>query len=118
MLIKSVEIIKTRDEREMQKTTKEKQTRTERNKGNRSYSKRVRAKWFCCAFKSGFLQLICKTSLIYKSNLELRCCGGVWMFKNMRLVVLLDMLLHPSFKMTTSFANISRATASTSKFIY
>ena len=24
--------------------------------------KRVRAKWFCCAFKVGFLQLICKAS--------------------------------------------------------
>ena len=36
-----------------------------------SYSERVRAKWFCCAFKLGFLQLICKGSLIFKSNLEL-----------------------------------------------
>ena len=40
-------------------------------KKNRSYSKRVRAKWFCYAFKLGFLQLICKASLIFKSNLEL-----------------------------------------------
>ena len=40
------------------------------------------------------------------------------MFKNMRLVILFDMLLNPSFKMTTSFANIARTTASTSKFIY
>ena len=39
--------------------------------GNRSYSERVRAKLFCCAFKLGFLQLICKASLIFKSNLEL-----------------------------------------------
>ena len=31
------------DERETQKTTKEKQTKTERNKGNRSYSERLRA---------------------------------------------------------------------------
>ena len=31
----------------------------------------VRAKWFCCAFKLGFLQLISKASLIFKSNLEL-----------------------------------------------
>ena len=71
MLIISVEIMKTIDEREMQKTTKEKQTKTERSKGNRSYSKRVRAKWFCCAFKLGFLQLIYKACLIFKSNLEL-----------------------------------------------
>ena len=55
MPIISVEIMKTIDEREMQKTTKEKQTKTERSKGNRSYSERVRAKWFCCAFKLGLL---------------------------------------------------------------
>ena len=71
MPIIGVEIIKALDEREMQKTTKEKQTKTERIKGNRRYSERVRAKWFCCAFKLGFLQLICKASLIFKSNLEL-----------------------------------------------
>ena len=63
--------MKTIDEREFQKTTKEKQTKTERSKGNRSYSERVRAEWFCCAFKLGFLQLTCKASLIFKSNLEL-----------------------------------------------
>ena len=51
----SVEIMKTRHERQMQKTTKEKQIKTERSKGNRSQSKRVRAKWFCCAFKLGSL---------------------------------------------------------------
>ena len=71
MPIISVEIMKTIDEREMQKTTKEKQTKTERSKVNRSYNERVRAKWFCCAFKLGFLLLICKASLIFKSNLEL-----------------------------------------------
>ena len=56
------------DERETQKKSKTKQTnkeRQQRTKGDRSYSERVRAKWFCCAFnKSGFLQLICKTSLM------------------------------------------------------
>ena len=36
-----------------------------------SYSENMRAKWFCCAFKLGFVQLICKASLIFKSNLEL-----------------------------------------------
>ena len=36
--------MKTIDEREMQKTTKEKQAKTERSKGNRSYSGSVRAK--------------------------------------------------------------------------
>ena len=61
------------DERETTKTTttKTKQTKTERSRGNRKYSERVRAKWFCYAFKLGFLQLICKASLIFKSNLEL-----------------------------------------------
>ena len=65
MPIISVEIKKTIDEKEMQKTTKEKQKRTERTMGNRSYSERVRAKWFSCAFKLGVLQSI------FKSNLEL-----------------------------------------------
>ena len=69
MPIISVEIIKTIDQ--MQKATKEKQKKTERNKGNGGYSKRVRAKWFCCAFKLSFPQLICKASLIFKSNLKL-----------------------------------------------
>ena len=36
--------MKTTDEREIHKATKEKQTKTERSKGNRSYSERVRAK--------------------------------------------------------------------------
>ena len=71
MPVISVEIMKTIHEREMQKTTKEKQTKTDRSKGNRSYSERVRAKWFCSAFKLGFLQLLCKATLIFKSNLEL-----------------------------------------------
>ena len=48
-----------------------KKAKTEKNKGDRSYSERVRAKWFCCAFKLGFIQLKCKVSLIFKSNLEL-----------------------------------------------
>ena len=44
---------------------------TEKNKGSKSYVERVRINWFCCAFKLGFFQLICKASLIFKSNLEL-----------------------------------------------
>ena len=44
MPIISVEIMKTKDEREMQKTTKEIQTKLERSSRNRSYSERVRAK--------------------------------------------------------------------------
>ena len=71
-----------------------------------SYSESVRDKWFCCAFKLGFVQLICKASLIFKSNLF------------MRLVTLFDMFLNPRFKMTTRFANIARTTANTSESIY
>ena len=71
MLIISVEIMKTIDKRELQKTIKEKQTKRERSKGNRSYSERVRAKSFYCAFKLGFFQLICKGFLGFNSNLEL-----------------------------------------------
>ena len=63
--------MKTIDERELQKTTKEKQKKAEGSKGNRSYSERGRAKWFCCAFQLGFPQLICKAFLVFKSNLEL-----------------------------------------------
>ena len=40
------------------------------------------------------------------------------MIKNMRLVILFDIILNPSSKMTTSFADIPITTASTSKFIY
>ena len=39
------------------------------------------------------------------------------MFKNMRLIIHFDMLLNTSFKMATSFANVARTAASTSKFI-
>ena len=44
MSIISVKIMKTIDEREMQKTTKEKLKETERSKVNRSYSERLRGK--------------------------------------------------------------------------
>ena len=67
----SVEIIITIDERQIKKTTKGKQRKTEKGKGNKSYSERAKAKWSRGAFKLGFLQLICKASLIFKSNLEL-----------------------------------------------
>ena len=47
-----------------------KKVKTEKNMGDKCYSKRVKAKWFC-AFKLGFLLSISKASLIFKSNLEL-----------------------------------------------
>ena len=37
-----------------------KQTKTEKKKGDRSYNEKVGAKWFCCAFKLDFSQLILK----------------------------------------------------------
>ena len=110
------------------KCKKQQKKNEQRQKG----AKGTRAKWFCCAFKLGFLKLICKTSLIFNSNLELtlsiilkqrelyesKHCGRVYMFKNMRLVILFNMLLNPNFKITTSFANVAWTTTSTSKFIY
>ena len=59
------EIMKIMDERKTIKKKRKEQW------GDASYSERVRAKWLCCLFKLGFLQLICKVSLIFKSNLEL-----------------------------------------------
>ena len=53
------EIMKIIDVRE----TKKKKTKKKR--------KTKRAKWFFFASKEGFLQLICKASLIFKLNLEL-----------------------------------------------
>ena len=61
-------------ERETQKQTNKQTKKTNKDKkehGGGSYSKRVRAKWFCWTFKLDFLQLVCKASLIFKSNLEL-----------------------------------------------
>ena len=53
----------------MKKRQKNKDTKEQRC--DASYNERVRAKWFCCTFKLGFFQLTCKTSLIFKSYLEL-----------------------------------------------
>ena len=63
-------IIKTIDERNAKNKTKQNKNRKEQG-GDKSCHERVRAKWFCFAFKLGFLQLICKAPLIFKSNLEL-----------------------------------------------
>ena len=60
------EIMKIIDVRERQKN---KDWKTQRS--STSYSESVRAKWFCCTFKLGFVQLICKAYLIFKSSLEL-----------------------------------------------
>ena len=59
-------------EGETQKKNNRKQTKTEKKQSEtEAIVKGVRAEWFCCAFKLGFLQLICKAFLIFKSNLEL-----------------------------------------------
>ena len=50
---------------------KGKKTERKEQRGEASYSESVITKWFYCAFKLGFLQLICKASLIFKLNLEL-----------------------------------------------
>ena len=60
------ELMKITDEGDKQK--KKNKDRKTQKKGA-SYSEKVRAKWLCCML--GFLQLICKASLICKSNLEL-----------------------------------------------
>ena len=44
MPIISVEMMKTLDEKELQKPTKEKQKKTERSKGEGTHSRRVKAK--------------------------------------------------------------------------
>ena len=73
------------------KEKRKKKQRQERTSRDRSYSEKVKAKWLCFAFKLGFLQLICKVSLIFKLDLELvlsiilkqrklwvkACCHGV-----------------------------------------
>ena len=53
------------------KRNADKKTKTNKNKGDKNYSEKVGTKWFCCKFKLGFLHLIYKASLIFKSNLEL-----------------------------------------------
>ena len=35
--------------------TQRKKTKLEKDKGGKSYSESVIAKWYCCAFKLGFL---------------------------------------------------------------
>ena len=73
-----------KEKRKKNQTNKQTQKRT---RGDRGYSKRVRAKWLCCAFRLCFLQLICKAfqvefklalSIISKQKeLYESCCDGV-----------------------------------------
>ena len=65
------DIMEVIDERERQRIDRKKQ------RSGASYNESVRAKWFCCAFKLGFVQLICKASLILSGislvNKEISC---------------------------------------------
>ena len=65
------EIMKITDERERKKQKQNKNKNRKTQMSGAKYSESVRAKWICCAFQLGFVQLICKASLIFKSNLEL-----------------------------------------------
>ena len=67
MSIISIEIMKIIDEQEKKKKTKQ----NKKEQVEQKYSKRVRAKWFCCGFMLRFFQLTCKASLIFKLNLLL-----------------------------------------------
>ena len=57
--------MKTIDEKESEKNKERKQ------RDGANYRQSVRAKWFCCAFKLSLVHLMCKVSLIFKSNLQL-----------------------------------------------
>ena len=70
----TMELINERDKKNPTKKQQRKQNKNKDRKMQRSgarYSESVRAKWFCCALKLGFVQSICKASLIFMSNLEL-----------------------------------------------
>ena len=54
----------------MKEKGKKKKTK-KKQRGDASYGGSVRAKWFFWAFKLGFVQLMYKAFLIFKSNLEL-----------------------------------------------
>ena len=60
------EIMKIINERERQKNEDRK-----KQKSGARYTKSLKTKCFCCAFKLGFVQLICEVSLVFMSSLEL-----------------------------------------------
>ena len=67
---------KRKKKKEKKKKTQQQQQQKNKQRqkwttGDWSYTESIRAKWFSFAFNLGFLQLICKVSLIFKSNLEL-----------------------------------------------
>ena len=64
-------VISVRDNENNNKIMKKNQINKDRKgQGETEAIVRLRAKWFCCAFKLGFFQLICKASS-FKLNLGL-----------------------------------------------
>ena len=61
----------------------EKNKDRKKQRGDASYSESVRAKCFCCEFNLGFIQLMCKASLIFESSLELALSNY---FKRKRII--------------------------------
>ena len=110
---------------------KGKKTKTERNKW---LAQAVVKVWELNVFVVlCFVQLICKASLIFKSNLELALSIILKereLYESKHVVVecrclkiwdLLSFLIGSSllgFQITTSFANAARTTVNTNKFIY
>ena len=65
------EIMKIRDQGETQTKQNKTKQKKRQKRTSRTKAERVRVTWIFCAFKLGFLQLICEASLIFSSNLEL-----------------------------------------------
>ena len=63
--------MKTIDEKKCKKQQKRNKKRKKGARGTEAIVKGLELNDLVCAFKLGFLQLICKVSLIFKSNLEL-----------------------------------------------
>ena len=97
-----------------------------KEKRKRKKKKKKRTRETEAIRQAGFLQLICKASLTFKSNLELALSiilkqrelyESNYVAVECRCLSFLIFFLKSSLKMT-SFTNIARTTASTSKFIY
>ena len=67
-----MQIINVRDNENNRWKIKAKSKDRKKQRSGANYSESMRAKWFCWAFKLGFVELICKASLVFKSNIELK----------------------------------------------
>ena len=106
------------DERKRQKIKDRK-----KQSSGASYSESVRAKWFCCEFKLGLVQLLCKLSLIFKLNLELpwsiifkkrELYESKYIEVECRCLKICDFLY---LLICTSFVNVATAAASRNELI-